>query len=299
MTAISVRPRRLRARDAVAFGRLVAQDPIVNCVVAARLGVAADLDADRFGGQLWGIDNDSDSDGDHGAGGAGGAGGGRLRAAVFHGGNLIPIGDDPEAIAVLAAQLSGAPRQCSSIVGRYEAVERLWPMLRSSWGPARAIRAEQPLLVSDRMPDVAIDESVRRVLPSELDRILPACVAMFREELGVSPISRNSGNAYRMRVRELVEAGRIFARFDRFGAVEFKAEIGALSADTAQVQGVWVRPDLRGRGLGTAGMASVLMAALALAPTASLYVNDYNVVARSMYARLAMVQTAVLSTVLF
>ena len=79
----------------------------------------------------------------------------------------------------------------------------------------------------------------------------------------------------------------------------FKADIGALSAQTCQVQGVWVRPDLRGRGLGTAALAGVLHYALRLAPTASLYVNDFNAAARRMYAKLGMRQAATLATVLF
>jgi uncharacterized protein len=79
----------------------------------------------------------------------------------------------------------------------------------------------------------------------------------------------------------------------------FKAEIGALSPATAQIQGVWVRPDLRGRGFGTAGMAAVLRLGLQLAPTVSLYVNDYNTAARRLYQRLGLAQVATLRTVLF
>ena len=46
-------------------------------------------------------------------------------------------------------------------------------------------------------------------------------------------------------------------------------------------------------------MAAVLDHALRLAPTASLYVNDFNLPARAVYARLGMRQVATLSTVMF
>ena len=98
---------------------------------------------------------------------------------------------------------------------------------------------------------------------------------------------------------ELIAAGRAFARFDEQGSVMFKAEIGALSPATAQLQGVWVRPDLRGRGSGTAAMAAVLRLGLGLAPTVSLYVNDYNTAGRRLYHRLGLRQMATLQTVLF
>jgi predicted GNAT family acetyltransferase len=46
-------------------------------------------------------------------------------------------------------------------------------------------------------------------------------------------------------------------------------------------------------------LAAVLARALTLAPTVSLYVNDFNEPARRMYRRLGMRQVATLSTVLF
>ena len=70
----------------------------------------------------------------------------------------------------------------------------------------------------------------------------------------------------------------------------FKAEIGALSGRTAQIQGVWVRPELRGRGIGTSALAASCDYALRQAPTVSLYVNAYNAPARAMYERLGFVQ---------
>jgi uncharacterized protein len=81
--------------------------------------------------------------------------------------------------------------------------------------------------------------------------------------------------------------------------VLFKAEIGAVSADTAQVQGVWVDPAFRGRGLGAAGVAAVVAQGLRLAPAVSLYVNDFNHAARRVYARLGFAEVGTLATILF
>ena len=64
----------------------------------------------------------------------------------------------------------------------------------------------------------------------------------------------------------------------------FKAEIGAASARACQVQGVWVAPERRGEGLSAPGMAAVVeIARQRVAPIVSLYVNDYNAVARRCY----------------
>jgi predicted GNAT family acetyltransferase len=80
---------------------------------------------------------------------------------------------------------------------------------------------------------------------------------MFTEEVGVSPLAGDGGAVYRARVRELVTAGRAFARFHGDDVV-FKAEVGAATRSTCQVQGVWVAPRYRGRGLSVGGMAAVV-----------------------------------------
>ncbi len=129
------------------------------------------------------------------------------------------------------------------------------------------------------------DPLVRRVRKDEMDVIMPACVAMFTEEVGVSPMAGDGGLLYQARVAELVGAGRSFARIED-GKVVFKAEIGAATPQACQVQGVWVAPEYRGRGLSETGMAAVLRYALAdVAPVVSLYVNDYNAPARAAYRR--------------
>ena len=283
MTVIQAEPRVLMAADELAVRSLVQRDRVLNCVVDARLQRAPDLNPHRLGGYLWGV----------------GRAGDELRAAAFAGGNLVPVGEDLAALELIAGQLARTGRGCSSIVGAVDSVAAMWPVLSRRWGPARAIRASQPLLWSDSVPAVEADPRVRRVRPAELSRFLPAAVAMFTEELGMSPIGQDAGRGYRARVAELIGAGRAFARFDARGQVEFKAEIGVLGLATAQLQGVWVRPDLRGRGIATGAMATVLAAALELAPSVSLYVNDYNTAARRLYDRLGMRQVSTLSTVLF
>jgi predicted GNAT family acetyltransferase len=283
VTALRTRPRVLTASDAAALDQLIQWDPVLNCVLDSRLRYAPDLDSRRFGGFVWGID---DADGS-------------LRAAVFHGGNLIPVGDDREALGQIAEQLSRSGRGCSSIVGAQAAVRAVWPALSRAWGPGRTVRESQPLLMTTEPAAVPADPEVREVRPADLRAFLPGAIAMFTEELGISPLGRDSGASYRARVAEVIAARRAFARFDVDGGMEFKAEIGSLGSATAQVQGVWVRPDLRGRGVGTAAMAAVLEHALRRSDSVSLYVNDFNAPARRMYRRLGMRRVNTLSTILF
>ena len=120
----------------------------------------------------------------------------------------------------------------------------------------------------------------------DFDALYPACVAMYEEEIGVSPEIAGGREMYRARVLQLITRGWSFARFEA-GRVVFKAEVACVSPSAAQVQGVWVPPDRRGEGLATSGMAAVVEAVRRdIAPTVSLYVNEWNGPARRVYERI-------------
>ena len=60
-------------------------------------------------------------------------------------------------------------------------------------------------------------------------------VAMYTEEVGVSPVADGGAAAYRERVRDLVAGGRAYAKFVA-GQVVFKAELAVITRHTAQHQ---------------------------------------------------------------
>ena len=260
---------------------LLARDPVTDVFVAARID-AAGLDAWRSGAEVWGYGER-----------------GRLESLCWSGANLVPVQATPAAVRAFADRARRTGRRCSSIVGPSAAVDPLWELLRPHWGPARDVRRNQPLMALDDDPLVAPDPGVRQVRPDEVDVVLPACIAMFTEEIGVSPVAGDGGALYRARVVELVESGRAFARIEG-GRVLFKAEVGAASAAACQVQGVWVDPDHRGQGLSESGTAAVVALARRLvAPVVTLYVNDYNTPARRAYERVGFRQVGTFTSVLF
>ncbi|MFE7120310.1 GNAT family N-acetyltransferase [Streptomyces sp. NPDC057654] len=258
------------------------RDPVANAFVAARVQVAG-LDPWRLGGEMWGWYTD-----------------GRLESLCYAGANLVPICAGPAAVRAFADRARRSGRRCSSIVGPTEATAELWSLLEPSWGPAREVRAHQPLMAAESMPpDIAPDPLVRRVRKDEMDVIMPACVSMFTEEVGVSPLAGDGGLLYQARVAELVSAGRSFARVED-GRVVFKAEIGAATPRACQIQGVWVAPEFRGRGLSKSGMAAVLGYALRdVSPVVSLYVNDFNTAARATYRGVGFQEVGAFMSVLF
>ena len=256
------------------------RDPVTNVFVSSRIR-AVGMEPARLGGQVWGYSD-----------------GGQLASVCYSGANLVPVAADSAAIAAYSARARMQGRRCSSIVGPAAAVTELWSQLEPHWGRPRDIRRVQPVLSIAGPPLAEPDPLVRQARPDELDVMLPACVAMFTEEVGVSPIGADGGAAYRTRVSELIRSGRSFARIED-GRVVFKAEIGAVTPYACQVQGVWVPPQARGRGHAIRGMAAVVLAALRIAPIVSLYVNDFNTPARAAYQRVGFTESGTFMSVLF
>ncbi|MCO6011066.1 GNAT family N-acetyltransferase [Actinoallomurus purpureus] len=268
-----------RHRDAVM--EILDTDPVSNVFVGSRV-YGAGVDPSRLGAEVWGFHR-----------------GGRLTSLCYSGANLVPVAADREAARHFADRARSQGRRCSSIVGPVPAVTEMWNALRPFWGSPRAIRAAQPVMSTVSPPTIEPDPAVRRVTMNDFDILYPACVAMFTEEVGVSPQAGDGGVLYRARVAELIRTRRAFARIEN-DRVVFKAEIGAVTPYACQVQGVWVHPDLRGRRYAVHGMAAVVAEALrSIAPAVTLYVNDFNTPARAAYRRVGFRDVDTFMSVMF
>lgn len=265
------------ARDACAVQRVLDADPIGSCMVAARVAEHG-IEPGAIGGELWTRRGADES-------------------LCYAGANLIPLRGAARDLDAFADKAMGVSRRCSSVVGRAELVLPMWRRLQHIWGPARDVREHQPLMAMTSRPSCPVDPGVRRVRVDELEAYLVAAIDMFIGEVGIDPRLGDGGRGYRRRVAGLIAAGRAWARFEH-GKVVFKAEVGSQSPAVGQIQGVWVHPEYRGRGLGTTGTAAVAAAVVDSGRMASLYVNDFNTVARAAYAHVGFAEVGTFATVL-
>ncbi|MDH6197398.1 putative GNAT family acetyltransferase [Mycobacterium frederiksbergense] len=264
-------------RDAAPVLRVFAEDPVGSCMVASRVAEFG-VEPGAIGGELW-------------------TRRGAAESLCYAGPNLIPLRGGAEDLKAFSDKAMSIPRRCSSLVGRAELVMPMWQRLESVWGTARDVREQQPLMALNAMPQCPMDPAVRPVRMDELDTYLVAAIDMFIGEVGVDPRMGDGGRGYRRRIAGLIAAGRAWARFEH-GKVVFKAEVGSQSPAVGQIQGVWVHPEWRGHGLGTAGTAALAAAVVRSGRIASLYVNSYNTVARATYARIGFEQVGTFATVL-
>lgn len=286
--------RVLGEQDTPALRRLLDQDPSANVTVAGLLanrGTAA-AGRGRQGAMILGVDQHSAVPGGPGAGAQP-----ELAAACWMGSNIIPVGADSQQGARFGVAAAALRRRVSSIYGRAEGVLALHRA--TGWVNHREVRPVQPLLVLDRPSAVEPMSQVRPSRLTELTEVERACAAMFTEELGFSPY-QHGGSQYRDRIRTLIRSGLSLISVDpSSGDIIFKAEFGAVTHQVAQVQGVWVHPRWRGRGLAAPGMSAVVDYGLELAPVVSLYVNSWNTPALSTYKRVGFTRDGTYATVLY
>ncbi|MDO5696667.1 MAG: GNAT family N-acetyltransferase [Dermatophilus congolensis] len=260
---------------------MCAADPVANVYVAARI-VETDLDRNRNQAFAYAPD-------------------GRIEAVCWTSANVVPTTGTPGSAEAFASRVRRHQSRFSSVFGPAEQVALLWSGLRAYWRPPIEVRPHQLLMAIG--PDVPLpvtsDPRVRPASVREIEAVLPASIAMFTEEIGYPPYNESSGRvSYRNATWALLEREHVLVITEN-GHVIFKAEFGSVGLGACQVQGVWVAPSHRGRGIAVPAMAAVIEYARAyVAPVVSLYVNDFNEAAVATYERVGMTTVGEFMTVL-
>jgi uncharacterized protein len=258
-----------RSDESLALGALD-RNPVRDVFIASRILHDGALTA-LGPSPLWGAFSDDE-----------------LRGLLHVGPNLVPATDDQAACEALAAAAGGL-YPTRMVVGERTTVELLWSLIGGGYPAPREVRRRQFVYAVDpdrlvRDPHDGAPGHARLAERSDEDRVLQLSAAMYTEEMGENPMARDP-DGYRRRVRMLIARGWTYV-YESGGRLQFKMDVGCASNHTAQIQGVYVPPDLRGRGVGTAAMAACCDLALDRHPNLSLYVNDFNTPAVALYERI-------------
>lgn len=277
--------RRLGQGDLGRVRALLLSDPIQNVFVSSR--VDAGVLWPTSAASLWGFPA-------------------RNPTHLLHvGSNLVPVvpvgqEPDPGALASFVEAL-GPRRLAQALCGPAPVALELWRLLSLRWGPAysscREVRPHQPVMVADMVRNLP-PSPVRPISLADIDSYVAASVAMYIEEVGLDPALDGGASSYRAHCRSLIEGGRAFGIVDS-GEVVFKADVGLASSGVAQIQGVWLTPRLRGRGLAAPAIAEVTRLILRQYGVAALYVNDFNIRAVRAYRAVGFRQVSEFATILY
>lgn len=287
----------VQRRDLEPAFELCQADPVANVVPLAHIETA--MKSGIIPSGLWAVR----SSGPHGR---------RVQGVVWSGANLTAVlatdaDDEDDARAELAAAIVTRLTRPAAIVGQSQLTLDLWGRIEPWWGPARQVRERQVSMAASMSPPEGesprVDvEGLRRATLADYDALLPAAVHMFIGEVGYDPMLHGR-EAYEDRLQHLVRQGRSYVQYgtvDGSRTVVFKADVGVVGGQVAQVQGVWTHPGVRGNGVGRAGMASLIRQVRAdHAPTVSLYVNDFNQAALRTYRAVGFRHVGEFATVMF
>jgi RimJ/RimL family protein N-acetyltransferase len=131
-------------------------------------------------------------------------------------------------------------------------------------------------LSDDRAP-------IRRAEPADLDAVVEMSEAMLQEDFDL-PEGSLSREGIRESMRLKIKDGRTWVLEDQ-GELVFKADVSAQYSGGSQIEGVFTRPELRGKGFAKQGMAAICAELLQSSEFVSLHVDGQNVPARKAYER--------------
>jgi RimJ/RimL family protein N-acetyltransferase len=202
---------------------------------------------------------------------------------VAYVGRQIAIAAEPVGIAPMASDLMRR-RSARMIVGDRDTVRAFWRLVGHYLGRPRLVRDRQLVMMVDRQHLRSYEHrvSVRLAEMDEWSAVADSSASMIRHELEYDP--RHGLPNFDVGIRQMIEQKLWWVGIanDRIG---FFCNVGPWSDRTAQLQGIWTPPSLRGQGLATASLAAICDRLLERLPTLSLYVNDFNEAAIALYHR--------------
>jgi uncharacterized protein len=208
--------------------------------------------------------------------------GGHLEGVALIGHVTLVETHTQAALAAFASLAQDCP-SAHMILGEQEKVAAFWNYFaQAGRTPRRACRQllfEQRTAIEQLEPFVGL----RLATPDDLPVILPVYAEMVCEESGVNPLEVDPAG-FEKRWRRRIDQGRIWVSIEN-GQLMFNAAVMSETPDVIYLEGIYVNPEDRGRGLGVRCLSQLSRDLLQRAESLCLLVNEQNERARAFYER--------------
>jgi ribosomal protein S18 acetylase RimI-like enzyme len=156
------------------------------------------------------------------------------------------------------------------LMGEHNAVRQFWDNY--------ALIGESPRLIH---PILFLQ---RLATPNDLEQLVNAQAAMAFETSAVDPLAKDP-TGFRDRYLRRIEKNRVWVVIKK-GRLIFKTDVTAESADVAYLEGVYVSPEERGKGIGRSCLEAIGRILLHRKKAIYLFVEEENARLQSFYFNL-------------
>ncbi|MCA1628785.1 MAG: GNAT family N-acetyltransferase [Acidobacteria bacterium] len=167
------------------------------------------------------------------------------------------------------------------LLGEQEKVALFWSHYERGGQPARLACREWLLESRGRARAREEIPGLHRAAPEDLELVMPVQAQLAFEESQINPLEKDPAG-FRARCARRIEQGRTWAWIEG-GRLIFKADILNETSEVTYLEGVWVNPQDRGKGLGLRCMAQLGRTFLRRVRLITLFVNVNNQEALGFY----------------
>lgn len=208
----------------------------------------------------------------------------------------MPVTDWPEAGHLFGQRLAGMGLALNHIVGPDLATTALWEGYKRDRSPRLSREQRTYVLWPERFEDPGAVVPTRLACLDDLDVLVEASAAMYREETLSDPFGENPELFRRMHRHRILQRTCHLWRADDGGFI-FKTDLSCVGRAGAQLAGVYTAPDWRGLGIGRRALGHLCRELLTQHPYLTLYVNTCNTPAIRLYERLGFVPHVLYRTI--
>lgn len=207
---------------------------------------------------------------------------GRLEGVALVGHAVYVVAETAPALKSFA-RIAQGQHNAHMILGEQEMVTRFWSHYAPEGQTPRLFCRE--LLFEQRFPVPAREPvaGLRLATLEDLLLVMPVHAAIAYEESGVNPIDVDL-HGFRMRCARRIEHGRVWVLVED-GNLLFKADIASDTPECVYLEGVYVDPASRQRGLGLRCLSQLARELLERTKTVSALVNEQNLAAQALFQK--------------
>lgn len=179
-----------------------------------------------------------------------------------------------------------ARREASShlLMGEHTAVQRFWSYYSDQDQSPRHVCPVLFLRRSEQFLNQKDVPGLRLAKPEDLEPVVRAQAAMAFETSGVDPL-RKDPIGFRQRYLRRIDNNRVWVLMNNRQLI-FKLDVITSTPDATYIEGVYVSPEERGKGLGQSCLTAVGRELLEHTKAIQLFVENENTRTTAFYSRL-------------